>query len=90
MWFPYSKALISFWGSSSRSRVGFAGAIVPGAGVIARLLDEEGMVLADTQPFFGDQVRSVLSLESVQTFSISLGCGQLAMATTSELSGSGL
>jgi hypothetical protein len=58
--------------------------------VIARLLDEEGMVLADTQPFFGDQVRSVLSLESVQTFSISLGCGQLAMATTSELFGSGL
>ena len=56
----------------------------------ARLADVEGMVLADIQPFFGDQARSVLSLESVQTFSISLGWGQLAMATTSELCGSEL
>ena len=47
--------------------------MVPGAGVSARLADEEGIVLADTQPFFGDQARSVLSLESVQMFSISLG-----------------
>jgi len=62
----------------------------PGAGVSARLADVEGMVLADIQPFFGDQDRSVLSLESVQIFSISLGWGQLAIATTSELFGSGL
>ena len=48
------------------------------------------MGLADIQPFFGDQARSVLSLERVQTFSISLGWGQLAIATTSELFGSGL
>ena len=54
----------------------------------ARLVDVEGMVLADMQPCFGDQARSVLSLESVQTFSISLGWGQLAIATTSELFGS--
>lgn len=55
----------------------------------ARLVDVEGMVLADIQPFFGDQARSVLSLDNVQTFSISLGWGQLAIATTSELFGSG-
>ena len=47
--------------------------MVPGAGVSARLEDVEGMVLADIQPLFGDHARSVLSLESVQTFSISLG-----------------
>ena len=64
--------------------------MAPGTGVSARLLDVEGMVLTDTQPFFGDQARSVLSLESVQIFSISLGWGQLAIAITSELFGSGL
>lgn len=73
MWFPCSKALSNFWGSSSRSRVGFVGATVPGAGVNARLADAGEMVLAETQPFFGDQARSVLSLENVQTYSISLG-----------------
>ena len=56
----------------------------------ARLVDEEGMILADIQPFFGDQARSVLSLESVQIFSISLGWGQLVIATTSEQLGSEL
>jgi len=64
--------------------------MVPGAGVSARLADAEGIVLADIQPLFGDQAQSVLSLESVQTFSISLGWGQLAIATTSELFSSGL
>jgi hypothetical protein len=64
--------------------------MVPGAGVRAWLVDMEGMVLADIQPLFGDQARSVLSLESVQIFSISLGWGQLAIATTSELFGSEL
>ena len=64
--------------------------MVPGAGVSARLVDEEGMILADIQPFFGDQARSVLSLESVQIFSISLGWGQLVIATTSEQLGSEL
>ena len=54
----------------------------------ARLVDVEGMVLADVQPLFGDHARSVLSLERVQTYSISLGWGQLAIATTSELFGS--
>jgi hypothetical protein len=90
VWFSYSKARTSFWGSSLRSIVDFAGAIAPGAGVRARLMDVEGMVLADTQPPFGDQARSVLSLENVQTYSTSLGWGQLAMATTSELLGSEL
>lgn len=47
--------------------------MTPGVGVKARLVDFDGMVLADTQPFFGDQARSVLSLENVQTYSISLG-----------------
>ena len=64
--------------------------MVSGAGVTARPADVEGMVLADIQPLFGDQARNVLSLESVQTFSISLGWGQLAIATISELFGSGL
>lgn len=64
--------------------------MVPGAGVSARLVDEEGMILADIQPFFGDQARIVLSLESVQIFSISLGWGQLVIATTSEQLGSEL
>ena len=64
--------------------------MAPGAGVSARLLDVEEIALADTQPFFGDQARSVLSLESVQILSISLGWGQLVMAITSELFGSGL
>ena len=56
----------------------------------ARPVEVVGMVLADKQPFFGDHARSVRSLESVQIFSISLGWGQLAMATTSELLGSTL